>query len=223
MFGITFKSDLEKLFEVNSSERNNEWIARFSKLFEKSEMFYESLDPFYGPDGLPYINLLTKKTKNTTSLDKIANKCLDYGLGIVLSPKPNTEPYWIFSCGDLVSYKNLGSIYFADGFEGHEEYVVKNTEKVYISNPTEHFLPTSIRNILREDFINVFKIEHPRVYLMRNPNMKPEYSMVFNISKKDFNENNDHYIQAMMRISWHLPKICPATAIMNSQIEYYDL
>ncbi len=223
LFGNKDNDTVEELLNHKRDNRDHKWVNRFYKLIPNHQLFCDNLEPVYGPDGLPYIRLFLKPHTNTTTLKDVAPRCIEYGLGVTLITEEHKEPDWVFGCGDLVSLANFGAISLDEQRINHQNYVVGENEDVLLGQPSEQYLPPSIRSIIKQDLENTFNIENPSVLLMFNSKMTPPYSMVFALSKEDFGGDNDLYEHAMRRIAWHLPSHCPATSMPGADFEYYPL
>jgi len=214
---------VQELLRLKADARDNEWTQRFYNLIPEEDLYFDDLNPFWGPDNLPYVKLFLKPKSYTAKLPEISEHCITFGLGAVLIWEKPDEPDWVFSCGDIVSLANFGAILSGASVSGHEQYQVDQPEEVTVGNPSEKFLPSSIRAILKQDFQENFEQQNPGVFLMFNPKLSPPHSMVFSIEKSTFGGDINLFENAMQRIAWHLPKHCPATSISEGDFEYFPL
>jgi hypothetical protein len=122
------------------------------------------------------------------------------------------QPGWVFSLGDLSSFKQFNS-FDGDPLDLKESgtsgglvvETLKEGREIFVGAPSEEFLPRWTRKVLGAYLQQAFGIKTPKAALVMDPKLKPSRNLVFNIPASRFptNEERTHFFRS---VSWFLPR-----------------
>jgi hypothetical protein len=215
-------SQLEKLIADFGRTQSPKTLNQMLELFPKAPLYYASWKTELGKDGFPYLNLNFKGEKGyRTTLIEIAEKALSEGFGVTISNSSN-EVEWVFSLGDFIPLARAGILVSHRGNVGFQSIRIEEETKVQVGAPNEDIIPMAVRKHLRNYLQTVLKIADPKFYLMFNPKDNPPWTIMFNISRKDF-RNEDEYQNAFGYLSWFFPKTVFTGSIGNDRNEFFEI
>jgi hypothetical protein len=202
------------LFAIPSDQRDIAWKKQFFEdVFDAS---FACGDPqvFHGPDGFPYFQLSTPepyKAFDSFCICNLIELATDNGFGIAINPRPDGAD-WVFSYGDLLSYRLFGAFEVGQVQAGDSQTVIHKAAQVLVGAPSEAILPEYTRRILKMFIERNAGNKSPGVFLMNNPSDPIPQALVFSIYREDFQE--EAQFQSVMRgLSWFLPRHYPPTSI----------
>jgi hypothetical protein len=201
-----------ELFALPQEQRDDVWFERFFTAVPDAPL--QLLDPQVelGPDGYPYFQLAIPASDETDlcTLVQALEHCLDRGLGVVIFRNPDRtgEPGWVFPYAQLFSY-SLFRNFFGDPNEPPEvrplEPASNKERQILLMQPSESFLPLRVRRALTTFFRNVVGIAHPKMLMIVEPDQRPPNGLMFNLSAKDFDGDEEKYGRALNALHWYLP------------------
>lgn len=201
-------SDLLKTAEQN---RDFSWDEKFFKTFSEQHVRLLSKDPQQGPDGWPYIICETLGLTDTTesgnddieSTQKLFQWLAGRGIGLVVNPKRQPYPDYVFSYGMIWNFRETG--YFIQPHLAQKN--VENSEvdyqnkKIFTGPPSEAYLPQAVRKILK-DFFRDQAVLNPKVLMISTD----EKNYDFCISLESIgNPPVAEHAGVAEAISWFLP------------------
>ncbi len=185
--------------------RNQEWDEKFFKFFAESNLKILSEDPQQGPDGWPY--LISETTTETADSEKVdsAQKIFHWlaarGIGLVVNPKRLPYPDYVFSYGMIWSFRETGFFIKYQDLARPKEFTTPDPSKVKVGPPTEEFLPTTVRKVIK-DFLRDQSVLDPRI-LMIAPDGET-YDLCFSLESLGSPPESEH--QGILEaLSWFLP------------------
>lgn len=199
------------LCEVPPEERDEAWQAAFEKYAPGAALELGEPRTLSGQDGFPYLNLVlpasdlaftsfTMQGANTTFL-------LDNGLGVAVFARQR-EPEYIFSYGDILSYRLAGHFNVpaalpepAAGPSGRSIPQDMRSGQTVFLPPPESLLPSLVRRRIG-DFLRPY-CEHPQVTLQYRHSADPE--LFFTCDRSMFG-SEEHFSQVLNGIGWFLPR-----------------
>lgn len=219
-------SVLDQLFKVPKEHRNEHWKKDFLENITHAGLRTATPQVILGPDGFPYFQLLMpipdQRFECFVLEDLITNHLLENGFGVVINPDKD-EPDWVFTYGDILSY-HLYKEYCLEhsGNQNKTDEVIKKDTQVFTGNPSENFLPSSTRRVLR-NHLNKLNVHNVKIFLMFRPETKSQ-DLVFNITPEKFTNRHDFDV-IMKIISWYMPRHYSIVGISEEgkEIDFYDL
>lgn len=207
-----------ELFSVAADRRDAAWKSDFFANVVDASFACGDPQVISGPDGFPYFQLFCPEPYKSFDSFCICN-LLEYttenGFGIVINPRENNVD-WVFSCGDLLSYRLLNSFNVGEIQQGHTQTTIQTATKVLVGAPAETILPKYTRHLLKNFMEQKLGLANAGVFLMDNPTASPSRSLVFSIFKEDL-ETEAQFAVAMNHLSWFLPRHLPPTSISKSE------
>ncbi len=205
-------TQLSTHLSVAEQNRNSVWDENFFKLFSECEVGLLSVDPQQGPDSWPYLicEIITEKNKTQFDSERIdsSQKILKWlstkGIGLVVNPRREPYPDFVFSFGMIWSFMETG--YFIrsnlalDQGQSSGEVDYSN-QKIISGAPTEQFLPLYVRQTMKS-FLNDQSVFNPRM-LMISVDAK-NYDLAFSLESLDNPPEKEHAGIAEA-LSWFLP------------------
>ena len=167
--------NLSELLKTPEQDRNFSWDEKFFKTFSELQVRLLSQDPQQGPDGWPYIICETIGASDSAeaanyeieSTQKLFHWLAGKGIGLVVNPKREPYPDYVFSYGMIWNFRETG-------FFIQPDLALKNTEsvevdyqnkKIFSGPPTEAYLPLPVRKVLK-DFFRDQAVLNPKVLMV---------------------------------------------------------
>ena len=194
--------DFQQLLNAKESERDSDWEKDFLRLFPEQSfsLIYPEAKP--GPDNWPYLWISSEANEQAA---EPATKILDWlsqrGIGLVVNPNKNMPDY-VFTYGMLWLYALTGQfIIDSERQDTKKKEWEKTTEKLFYGYPKEDYIPTYVRSILKEFFLQQ-GIMRPKWILLTED--KENYDLCFSLESLNHPAEKDH--QSLLEaISWFFP------------------
>lgn len=199
-------NELTTLLETSEVDRNFAWDEKFFKLFVDQNVRLLSKDPQQGPDGWPYLISETLNNNTAHDLDDIESvqKVLFWlaqkGVGLVVNPRRNPYPDYVFSYGMVWSFRETG-FFMRPDLSNQSGSVTYENNKIISGAPTEQFLPIYVRRILKEFFRDQSVLE-PKVLMVSTD--EKNYDLCFSLESLGNPPEKEHAGIAEA-IAWFLP------------------
>ena len=126
-------STLIDLLKVPEQDRNFAWEEKFFKKFSDEQVHLLSKDPQQGPDGWPYLICETFSQASDEALEvettqKIFHWLAGKGIGLVVNPRREPYPDYVFSYGMIWSFRETGYFLRPDLANKSGEAVFENNK-----------------------------------------------------------------------------------------------
>ena len=200
-----------ELFETPHDARDADWIARFFENVADASFCDTVPQVIQGPDGFPYFVLNLPEAGKPFQcfvLRHLKDCLLKEGVGVVIEPAQG-NPQWVFSYGDIVEFHLKGNFELPGNSgaapEGHSTEIVQEAEEVLVAQPSESFLPSAARQVLRQ-FLVAQGLPDPRILLMSRPKRgSVVQELVFALDRDKI--GGEAAIRGLLQaISWFLPR-----------------
>ncbi len=196
------------LFAIPLEHRDPQWKQFFLDNVSTASFACDDPQVMTGPDGFPYFILRTPEPMKSFTSYCIQNMKDDFllhnGWGIVLNPV-GEKADWVFTYGDILNY-HINNVFYTtienSDLKGSAE--VQINEEIFIAQPSEHYLPTGTRNLIR-GFMKKNGIRKPKVMMItRSKDGHVIQELAFNIFKEDY-PTAEKLNTILGPISWLLP------------------
>lgn len=215
--------DLHQLTQVLDTLRDNEWESHFFRALSLAHLQLISPDPQYGPDGWPYLFAETTLAETEESFQKILQWLAQRGIGLVINSKKKLPDY-IFTYGMIWFFKETGYFYLPtqskdnnlsesnlnsvlDSENKKESVADKEKVEFQVSElkkfgePTEAYLPTYVRKIIKE-FLQQQGFLMPKILMITFDDKS--YDLAFSLESLGDPPENEHQ-SICEALSWFLP------------------
>ncbi len=200
---------LTELLKTSEENRNFSWDEKFFKYLSETELCLLSEEPQQGPDSWPYMMTDLKETQSsdqpyvkTDSAQKIIHWLSTRGIGLVVNPKREPYPDYVFSYGMLWSFRETG--YFMQPPKTQnisKDFTVDSKNTLKTGPPSKEYLPEYVRVIVRNFLIDQ-GIFASRV-LMIAPDGE-NYDLCFSLESLGSPPESEH--QGILEaLSWFMP------------------
>lgn len=222
--------NIHDLFNISLEKRNRIWRNEFYTTILGTPLHKGEL--FVGPDGFAYerVTLVTPDTKEVTyQMSDLLHDVITIGAGVALYDEKG-EMVWVFSYGNMCSLKinhffdekeedsfERNGDMVTSGLSSLETRTVQESRKVLIGQPSEFYLPPYARGVLRNYLIKQ-GIPEPKVFLLNDPTLNPEFSLVFSLFIEDF-PSQEVFSQFLRRLSWFLVPKLGIMAVSKAEAE----
>lgn len=143
-------SEIHQLVRVPEEKRDTHWENLFFHSLSKSSLDLLSEEPQTGPDGWPY--LLTQVSENSAEpASKIIQWLSNKGIGLVVNPMKE-YPDYVFTYGMIWHFKETGYFYHVAADRPTGTVEIQMNENYHYGEPSAEYLPSYVRQILREFF-----------------------------------------------------------------------
>lgn len=193
--------DFEVLIQQPEFKRNNEWENDFLTQIAGMKVQMESDQAKAGPDGWPYFFARTSPEASEPIRDIMA-WLAGRGIGLVINAH-KMLPDYIFPYGMIWNFVETGR------FLEPEAEKVKNGEAIYqdgrklmMGPPTEKYLPSYVRGVLRE-FLVAQGFNEPKILVIATPDYK-QIDLMFSLESLNNIDKKDQRTLAD-RLAWFLP------------------
>ncbi len=216
---------LQKHLETPEENRDQAWDERFFKLFSETTLNIISEEPQQGPDGWPY--LLTKTiaeenlslSSSSDSAQKIIHWLSSKGIGLVVNPQRTPYPDYVFSYGMIWSFKETGWFIKYSDISKQSEFVLdKQNPDIIIGKPTEQYLPTYVRSVLK-DFFRDQSVFDARIVLISTDGKN--YDLCFSLESLGNPPDSEHQ-DILEALSWFLPPHYSLAVISEKGIQGFE-
>jgi len=203
--------ELRDLFAVAAEQRDEAWQRRFYAAAPGADLVV--LDPQIcdGPDTFPYFSLAMPATGvfTPTSIDDALEFVLDRGAGIAIfaTPDRTAAPQWVFTYGDLVSYRLFGDFECGPRESGPPQ----SSGDILVASPSEQFLPSYARKALGNFMRNVYRHPDPKVALIGDHS--GAQGLMVNLTLDQYDGDEGKLRAALHYLGWFLPRTYRVTAM----------
>jgi hypothetical protein len=214
---ITKVQVLTDLFAFSPERRDEGWRDRFFENVVDASFRCETPQVFIGPDGFPYFSLLNPepgKPFDSFCLCNLAEPATVNGFGIAINRRADGAD-WVFSYGDLLTYRLTGGFKTPPVPAMQTTEVTQHGEVVLSAAPSESYLPSYAKAVIRRFMQQSLKIQKPGVFLMLRRTFVPPKQIVFSIFRDDFATETELF-NVLRRISWFLPRNYSITCVSKS-------
>ena len=144
--------DIYKLSEVDVSQRDPQWEDQFLKGLPSAQFKLLNDTPQTGPDGWPYL-LVELDSGGDAKASDVLGWLVQKGVGLAINPQ-KSAPDYILSFGMIWNYINKNE-FISNRTATHEKSLkLEAGEKIHAGEPSDDYLPPSLKNILRAFFKN---------------------------------------------------------------------
>ena len=142
---------LLEILTIPDDQRDSAWETKFFQSLSMANLDIFSQEPQVGPDGWPYL-LAKVEDSSTEPFQRVLQWLADKGVGLVINPQKE-YPDYVFTFGMLWHFKETG-LFFREQKSAPEGVFEFRVKDIKISGePTEAYLPASIRKIIKEFFL----------------------------------------------------------------------
>lgn len=195
-------NELNKILSTPEQDRNFSWDEKFFKIFSEQYVSLLSKDPQQGPDGWPYLicETETNDMSEVESTQKIFNWLSTKGIGLVVNPRREPYPDYVFSYGMIWNFRETGYFLRPDLANKSGEIVYEN-QKLYTGIPSEEFLPGYVRKVLK-DFFRDQSVLTPKILMISQD--EKNYDLCFSLESLG-NPPAQEHAGVAEAIAWFLP------------------
>jgi hypothetical protein len=203
-----------ELAKIPHDDRDAAWLADFLAAIPTAAFRVPPEEIMKGPDGFPYLLFFLPPADvefQGFSLRAVLDTCLAKGVGLAIYPEQKDKPIYVFTYGQLWSYKSTGR------FDARDADTAAPTmpppaalggdpakrDQAMIGSPNDAYFPPFARGIVRE-YLKLNGVGIPRVALVADADGRRPQSLLFNLYREDF-KNDDHLREVLMRLSWYFP------------------
>lgn len=191
---------------VKEEDRNQNWDEVFFKLFSESNIKIMTEDPQQGPDGWPYLITETSSEGISSegkvdSAQKVLRWLSDKGIGLVLNPRRNPYPDYVFSYGMIWSFRETGLFIKYNEVVAEKEFVLDQNSFIKTGPPSAEYLPDYVRLVLK-DFFRDQGIFDARILMISTDG--EHYDLCFSLESLGTPPESEHE-GILEAISWFLP------------------
>jgi hypothetical protein len=210
---------LRDLFGVSPEERGDPWIDQFYAAVVDASFRCEAPQIFIGPDGFPYFSLLSPeplKSFESFCICNLVEAATNDGFGIAINRRADGVD-WVFTYGDLLSLRLTGSLRAVTPTPNKpaEKIVVSAGEHVLTGAPSESYLPSYTRAVIRRFMQDSLGVAKPGVFLMHRAADPQPQQLLFSVFPEQFRSEAE-YFDALKWLSWFLPRYYSITGIPKS-------
>jgi hypothetical protein len=211
-----------ELAAVPAGDRDAAWLAEFFAAVPTAALRVPAEEMMRGPDGFPYL-LMFVPPKDVdfagVSLRVVLDTCLEKGIGIAVYPETQDKPVFVFTYGQLWSYKSTGKFDARDLGAGRAVPSIPppvglggnggggggggGGNEVMVGSPSAQYFPPFARSIVRQ-YLKLNGVDTPKVALVADAAGKRPQALVFNLYRDDF-KNDDHLREVLTRLAWYFP------------------
>jgi hypothetical protein len=212
---MTANFDLSKTQRLHElalqSPRDESFAEDFLAAVPHASLTAPAPQALQGPDGFPYFRLALPKPGEAFeafSVAHVAEHCTKAGLGAIVlgSVDDASAPLWVFSYGDLCSWRQFGDFHGdpLDVGARPQTEVLEAARQVMVGSPSEEFFPSYARAIVGRYLASVGVPRPPEVKLVMDP-ARNTRQLMLNYALEDF-PDRARLNAIMRRLSWFLPR-----------------
>lgn len=211
------KFDLEKtarlgeLFAVPREKRDDAWRRQFYQAVDDASLMSFTPQVAAGPDQFPYFQMAMPDPGAFTPfcVTHLLDYLLENGFGIAIFGDSSRAqgPEWVFTYGELVSYRLYGD------FDGDPAELARTASapkgghhSVLVAAPSESYFPSYARRALGTYAKRVIQIATPKIGLIDDPQVTPSRSLMLNLTLAAYHGDEKKLTAAMHYLSWFLPR-----------------
>lgn len=198
---MTFHLDMNSLLQTSQEARDEEWEKAFLYLLPNAKFRILEEAPKQGPDGFPYL-MVGIDDEASESAAKVLEWLSDKGIGLVINPFSEV-PDFVLTYGQIWNFRERGEI--NTSVESSQpkpagQFKLKKDPNLVLGTPSEAFLPSYARAILRE-FFKQQGMTEVRIGLLGT---EGAYDFCFSLESLKNPSKEDHR-DLLEAISWFLP------------------
>jgi hypothetical protein len=210
---------LLKLLRTPANGRDAAWSESFYSTVVDASFRCETPQIFNGPDGFPYFSLLSPeplKTFDSFCICNLVEPATEKGFGIAINRQADGVD-WVFSYGDLLTLRLTGSLKSSSVLspEPPKTITIEKEETVLLGAPSESYLPSYARAVIRAFMQQSLCVKEPQVFLMHRAADSRPMQLVFSVFREQF-QTDETYFNALNHLSWFLPRHYSITGIPMS-------
>lgn len=217
--------DFISLVQQPESQRNDTWEVQFLDGILTQDVEVLQDQPQTGPDGWPYLLVKagTPGEKPGEPFGRIVRWLSQRGIGLVVNPH-KMMPDYVFTFGMLWNQIETGR--FVIPSPKNEEACFEQKQRLIMGAPTEKYLPSYVRKILRE-FLKAQGIERPKILVVSSADYKKidlAFSMESLSGANSAPLSQDDQKNLAEALSWFLPLHYGLTLVSEAGLPpFYDL
>lgn len=209
---MSIQKDFLEHLSIPHKDRDEKWEETFLSQFPSVNVTLMSNTPQSGPDNFPYMFVEVKEDSTEPAL-KLLKWIAENGIGLVVNPT-NTYPDFVLTFGMIWNYFKSGKFLENpvakphvhgpncnhDHSPGEQRNIPEGTQ-FYVGTPSEAYLPSPIRSILKE-FLKQQGVMAPKV-IMISPDQE-NFDLAFSIESFGSPKPEEHE-GILQALSWFLP------------------
>lgn len=211
------------LLRTPKAERGDSWFDNFYATVVDASFRCEVPQIFTGPDGFPYLSLLSPepfKPFDSFCLCNLAEPATEQGFGVAINRRANGVD-WVFSYGDMLTLRLSRTLkpHVTEPSEPAKKITIEKGDVAMFGAPSESYLPSYARNVLRQFMRQSLGTTEPKVFLMHRAADTRPMQLVFSVFREQF-KTDQHYFDVLNQLSWFLPRHYTITGIpMGSELQ----
>jgi len=202
---------LAELAAVPQHLRDNVWSENFRHAAINASLVSFNPQISNGPDSFPYFQLALPDPGPFTpfSIFHVMDHVLQVGAGVVIhsNARRDGQPLWVFTFGDILSYKMFGD--FAGDPEkiAHPDGPPNPQDRNFLrASPNETYLPAEARVAIGRFMRGPFRVPTPKVGLVTGGALSPRQNLLVNLRPRDYQGDRNKLNAALRYLSWFVPK-----------------
>jgi hypothetical protein len=211
------------LLQTPEAQRGPDWLAQFYAAIVDCSFADDKPQVFFGPDHFPYFSLNTPPANQPFEaycIRILLEKLTEDGVGAAIN-RSGLGVDWVFTYGDLLSLRIFGAFEIRSPTPRPEEETLPKGNRGMIAQPSEDFLPSYARKVIRTYMQRMMAIPEPGVFLLSRPGVIPAQELVFSVYPENF-ANQEIFQGAMGALRWFLPRHYSVVSIpKDSQLVQY--
>jgi len=214
---------LLELFKAPQPQRDAQWHEQFYAIVADASFRCETPQVFAGPDGFPYFSLLSPepfKPFDSFCLSNLAEAATEKGFGVTINRRSDGAD-WVFSYGDMLALRLTGTLEPQSTGPGEppKKITIEKEERVFSGTPSETYLPSCARSVIRQFMQRGLGIQEPKVLLLHRPKDPKPMQLVFSVFREQY-QSDHQYFGVLHRLSWFLPRHYTITGVpMSSDLQ----
>lgn len=189
---------MSDLLKVPDQKRDEKWEDQFLQAFTESKIQVLSQDPQTGPDNWPYLMVEINEV-GTEPAQRVLEWLSLRGIGLVVNPQKD-YPDFVMNFGMIWNFRKTGR-FIHRGITIPTGEWTGEARDLQTGPPTEEYLPTFVRKILRE-FFRDQGIIGPKILMLSQDGKN--YDLAFSLESLGNPPETEHAGIAEA-ISWFLP------------------
>jgi hypothetical protein len=111
----------------------------------------------------------------------------------------------VFTYGDLLTLRMFGTFEVPRPDSDPSTEIIPNGEQVMVGQPSENFLPSYARKVLRNYLQRMMAIPEPGVLLLSRAGVAPAQDLIFSVFPENF-ASQEIFQGALGALRWFLPR-----------------
>lgn len=218
---IDLTDKLVELFQIPQGDRDAGWRHDFLLTVPNAALTLAEPEVQKGPDGFPYLQLLIPPDDTEFkgfSISHLLDVSIERGVGAVILPQAGANPYWVFSYGNLLSYKLLGTFDARPMTPPPPSAPPGGERQVMVAQPNESYLPAAARQIIKQ-YLELNGVQQPAMFMLHDTSMQPPQQLVFNLFRENY-PSDEHYHAVCQRLTWYLPPSYSFVTLPNDKTQF---